>query len=89
MKEDCTSTAMQLQKQHGFATEKHMEMKDLTGHVIQCKDREASLLVDKATLEMRQKHRSVEARSLYEEHVAKVLEKDQKLKYVDDNVMSG
>ncbi len=44
------------------------------------KEREASQLEDKATLEMRQKHRQVEYKSLFMAQASKIKEKDRELK---------
>ena len=52
-------------------------MKDL----ILIKEREASLLEDKATMEIRQKHRQMEYKSLLMAQSMKIKEKDRELKY--------
>lgn len=82
MKEECTATAALLHKQREVAVEREVELNQLSKHLLLGKEREATLLEDKATLEIRQRHRLVEAKALYEAHVAKIREKERELKYV-------
>lgn len=86
MKEECTGTAALLHKQREVAVEREVELNQLSKHLMLGKEREATLLEDKATLEIRQKHRFMESRGLYEAHVAKMREKERELKYVTHTV---
>lgn len=82
IKGECTELAAQLQKKRTQAIESEVEFNQVSKHIMQGKEREASLLEDKATLEIRLRHRVAEGRSLYEAQTAKNKEKDKELRLV-------
>lgn len=62
--------------------EKEVGSEQLRKHLAMGKEREASLLEDRANLEIRDKHRLAEARALHEAITGKTKEKDRELKCV-------
>ena len=80
MKEECTEMAARLQRKRAGAVEGEVEFNQVSKHIQQGKERETSLLEDRATLEIRHRHRTVEARSLYEAQIAKAKEKDREIR---------
>ncbi len=80
MKEECKELAARLNRKRGEAVEGELEFNQVSKHVMQGKEREANLLEDKATLDLRLRHRNAEAKSLYEAMIAKTKEKDKELR---------
>lgn len=80
MKEECASMAALLRRQRELGVEREVELNQLTKHLMLGKEREATLLEDKATIEIRQRHRQVETKALAEAHMGKLREKDRELK---------
>ena len=59
-----------------------MGIDQLNKYIYMGKEREANHLEERATLEIRERHRVVEARALHEALSSKSKEKDRELKYV-------
>ena len=72
---------VQLRKERELTIEKEVGVDQFTKNIMVVKEREACLLEDKANLEIRERHRQVEIRSLHEALVAKTKDKDTELKY--------
>ena len=77
---DHKETAAELDRLRQSLQENHLHLERLSKDMSMAKEREATLLEDRATLELRLKHRSGEYRSLYEGVASKNKEKEKELK---------
>ena len=80
-KEECRELAAQLQRRCAEAMEWELELNQVSKHMMQGKEREANLLEDRATLDLRLRHRAAEAKSLYEAQTVKTKEKDREIRW--------
>ncbi len=79
-KVECSEMAAQLQKEKDLQIEKEVGLEQMSKYIMMAKEREANLQEDKATLEIRKKHRSIEAKALFDALAFKTKEKDKELK---------
>lgn len=75
--------SMDLREQRNQSIQHEMGLDRWNKDIMMCKEREATLLEDKATLEIRQKHRQTEYKSLFMTQSSKIKEKDRELKYMN------
>lgn len=74
------STSSHLKEQSNQLMEHEVGLERWNKDIMMGKEREATLLEDKATLEIRQKHRHAEYKSLFIAQSSKIKEKDRELK---------
>ena len=74
--------SMELREQRNQMIQHEVGLERLNKDIMMSKEREATLLEDKATLELRQKHRQAEYKSLFIAQSSKNKEKDRELKYI-------
>jgi len=80
LKEKCKQTSAELKEQKNLLGENEIGLDRWNKDLMMMKEREASLLEDKATLEIRQKHRQLDYKSLFMTHATKIKEKERELK---------